>query len=253
MTLDFFPLQERNDALSLVIAHIMDGIHSGAFQGDGRIPTELELCDAVGVSRTPVREAVKVLETVGVLEVRRGIGTFLRTDPTAALGQLMMFQSQLVNTSPQKLYEARKMVEGAAARLLAKNRTDEDLEKLRAVNAAFVEVASRPDVSIEELSQADIAFHYACFDLCGNELIGALGRFVTALFAPWISESLRHGGGLRAARNHDILLSMIEMKNPGGAGEATLDRVVEEGLEYWQKSLLAKKTDRSEKVKGDPP
>lgn len=244
---DWPTLASRNDALSQVITHILDGVRTGLYKGDERIPTEAELSTVTGVSRTPVREAVKVLETVGVLEVRRGIGTFLKNDPAAALGQLLLFQSQLTNTSPKKLYEARLMVEGAAARLLAENRTEDDLDALRATNARMLEIARRDTVSLDELTEADVAFHNLCFDRCGNELIGTLGRFVTALFTPWIRESLRHGGGQRAARNHDILIAMIEMKNPGGAGEATLDRVVEEGLDYWQNSLSKTGPERNGK------
>ncbi len=228
---------ERRDTLSQVIAHILDGMRDGTYRGGERLPTEPELGTLVGVSRTPVREAVKVLETLGILEVRRGVGTFLRADPMAALGQLMLFQSHMRNTSPRKLYEARLMVERTAARLLASTRSDEDLDALRQANERMRMIASSDAASLDALTEADIEFHYLIFDRCGNEFIGTLGRFVTVLFAPWIKESLRHGGGHRAAQNHDMLIGMIELKNAGGASEATIDRAVEDGLEYWQESL----------------
>ena len=103
-----------------------------------------------------------------------------------------------------------------------------------------------PHPSLDDLTAADIAFHNALYDSCGNELIGTLGRFVTALFRPWIRESLRIGGGVRAARNHDVLIAMIDLQNRSGAGEATIDQIVEDGLEYWQDSLSTKDLRRRE-------
>lgn len=235
---------QRSAALGLVISHVLDGLQRGSYRGNERLPNEEELGAAVGVSRTPVREAIKVLEAVGVVEVRRGVGTYIRDDHSVALGHLLMFQSQLRETSPRKLYQARLMVEGAAARLVAQDRSDEDLASLRDANARLLAAASVLYPSLDELTTADIAFHNVLYDICGNELIGTLGRFVTALFKPWIRESLRVGGGIRAARNHDVLIAMIELQNKGGAGEATIDQIVEDGLEYWQDSLTAKNPPR---------
>lgn len=247
MTYDLYDREDSSDAVSRVIRYILAAIDDGSFTTAERIPSETELCEAIGVSRTPVREAVKVLETIGVLELRRGVGTFLRTDNSIALGQLLMFQRQTEKTSPAKLYEARLMVEGTAARLLAQGRNDEDLEVLRAANQRLETLARSGEATLDELTEADLAFHYALYDLCPNELIGTLGRFVTALFAPWVNKSLARGGGERAARNHDLLIGMIELRNPGGASEAAVDRVVEEGLEYWQATL----DDRNERKRDD--
>lgn len=247
MTYDLYGKESGLDAVSRVIRYILAAIDDGTFSAAERLPNEVELCAAAGVSRTPVREAVKVLETIGVLEVRRGVGTFLRTDNSVALGQLLMFQRQTEKTSPTKLYEARLMVESTAARLLAQSRNDEDIEVLRAANQRLDSLARSGTATLEELTEADLAFHYALYDLCPNELIGTLGRFVTALFAPWVKKSLARGGGARAARNHDLLIGMIELKNPGGASEAAVDRVVEEGLEYWQATL----NEESERKRND--
>jgi DNA-binding FadR family transcriptional regulator len=129
------------------------------------------------------------------------------------------------------------MVERSAARLLAQSRSQADIDFLREINERLRALASTGAASVDELARADIAFHTAIYDRCSNELIGSLGRFVTALFAPWIKKSLETGGGLRAAQNHDLLIGMIDLQNPGGASEAAVDRVVEEGLDYWQETL----------------
>jgi len=236
-TYDVIDGGEKQDAVSRVVTYILHASESGPFSPGERLPNEAELCAAVGVSRTPVREAVKILEAVGLLEVRRGVGTFLRQNSVAALGQLLLFQREAARTSPRHLYETRLMVERTAAQLLAQSRVQADVDALREVNERLRALANTGTATVDELAQADIAFHVAIYDRCQNELIGSLGRFITALFAPWIRKSLERGGGLRAARNHDLLIGMIEVQNAGGASEAAVDRVVEEGLEYWQETL----------------
>lgn len=236
-TYDVLDVGAKRDAVSRVVDYILHASEAGPFRPGERLPTEAELCTAVGVSRTPVREAVKILEAVGLLEVRRGVGTFLRPNSVAALGQLLIFQRSVANTSASQLYEARLMVERSAARLLAQSRSQADVDFLKEVNERLRALATSGTATVDELALADIAFHTAIYDRCSNELIGSLGRFVTALFAPWIKKSLETGGGLRAAQNHDLLIGMIELQNPGGASEAAVDRVVEEGLEYWQATL----------------
>ena len=227
----------KPNAVSKVVNYILRSSESGPFAPGERLPSEAELCAAVGVSRTPVREAVKILEAVGLLEVRRGVGTFLRQHSVAALGQLFIFQREIARTTPRQLYETRLMVERSAAQLLAQNRVQADIDHLREVNERLRTLAASETATVDELAEADIAFHMAIYDRCTNELIASLGRFVTALFAPWIRKSLETGGGLRAARNHDLLIGMIELQNPGGASEAAVDRGVEEGLDYWQGTL----------------
>tara|TARA_R110002124_G_scaffold77169_8_gene206633 strand:+ start:8981 stop:9712 length:732 start_codon:yes stop_codon:yes gene_type:complete len=235
-TYDLLALNERDDAVSRVISHVLRLSEEGDYAPGERLPNEAMLSEQVGVSRTPVREAIKVLEAVGLVEVRRGVGTFLRPNTIAALGQLLLFQREIARTTPQQLYEARLMTERSAARLLAQHRTLEDLDRLREINQRLRDLAAQGADS-EDLMRADIAFHAAIYDRCSNPLIGSLGRFVTALFAPWIKKSIEFGGGERAAANHDLLIGMIEAQNPGGASEAAVDRVVEEGLIYWQTTL----------------
>lgn len=236
-TYDVAPSTGKQDAVSRVVNYILQASETGPFAPGKQLPNEAELCAAVGVSRTPVREAVKILEAVGLLELRRGVGTFMRPNSVGALGQLLMFQREVARTSPRQLYEARLMVERTAAQLLAQHRGQDDIDALKAANERLRALAVAGRATVDELADADIAFHVAIYDRCSNELIGSLGRFVTALFAPWIKKSLELSGGLRAARNHDLLIGMIELQSPSGASEAAVDRVVEEGLDYWQETL----------------
>ena len=237
-------------AVQQVVSFVERGLGDKTFSGGERLPTEAEISAAVGVSRTPVREAIKILEAMGVLEIRRGIGTFLRPQATAALGHLMVFQAAMGRATPQQLFETRLMVEQTAAELSASRRTDKDVAAMRAANERMRALSTAPSVDLDQLTAADVAFHHAIFDACGNELVATIGKFVVGLFAPWIREGHRRVGGLVSVRNHEMIVAMIESRNGGGAREAAFDRSVSEGLSNWQ-AALEKDGSTSEPASGE--
>lgn len=224
-------------AVKAVLSYVQQGIQEGRFEGGCQLPTEAELASLVGVSRTPVREAIKVLEAAGVLEIRRGVGTFLRPQATAALGQLLLFQAHLQEATPRKLFETRLMIERAAAELAAQHRSVEDLARMKAANKRLETLIEDPTATLDELAVADMEFHFSVYDACGNELIATLGRFVTSMVVPWIKQSLERGGRPQVIGHHDLIIAMIELRNAGGAREAMSDRAISDSLEFFQRAL----------------
>ncbi len=220
-----------------VIQRIQEAILSGELPSGHRMPTEADLAEQLAVSRTPLREAVKVLEAVGVLEIRRGVGTFVRPDAQHALAQLTLFQDLVKGATPQDLYEARFMFERTAAELAARNRSEEDLQRLRTANERLRVLAADPEATLEETTDADVAFHFIVYEACGNALIATLGRYVTTMFKPWIQESLSRAGGTAAAGTHELVLQMIAAQHAGGARECWTEHAVSEGLDHWRRSL----------------
>ena len=243
------PPRQAPTAVQSVVEFVERGMRDRAFADGAQLPVESEICRAVGVSRTPVREAMKILEAVGVVEIRRGIGTFLRPQSASALGQLMLFQSAMKRATPQQLFETRLMVERTAAELLAGRRTDDDITAMKAANDRMRRLAAEDPVDLDQLTEADVAFHHVIFDACGNDLVAAIGRFVVSLFAPWIREGHRQVGAMVSVRNHANIIAMIEERDVGGAREAAFDRPVHEGLANWQAAL---ERSRSGSVSGAP-
>ena len=231
------PGNQSASAVKDVISFVERGVRDNAFRDDGRLPTENEICSAGGVSRTPVREAMKILDAMGVVEIRRGIGTFLRPQAGTALGCLVMFQSAMTMATPQQLFETRLMVERTAAELAADRRTESDLKAIRDANERMRIHATVQPADLDKITEADIAFHDAVFDASHNPLISAMGKFVVNLFAPWIQEGHRVAGGMVSVRNHELIIQAIETRNSGKAREAAFDRSVHEGLARWQARL----------------
>jgi GntR family transcriptional repressor for pyruvate dehydrogenase complex len=137
-----------------------------------RLPSENQLARQFGVSRSAVREAVSGVESLRLLQIRKGAGMFVRSPMVGNLEVRGLGSSNLASAA--KLLEIRSGLDAAAARIAADRRTAEELEFLREMNAA----ASRPDLTVPETVEADLAFHLAIVRATRNEYFVAIQTFL---------------------------------------------------------------------------
>lgn len=206
--------------LELVLEHIKQRIADGSLRPGDQLPPELELARELGLSRTPVREAVKVLAAAGVLIVKHGHGTFVSAGAQASLGQLLLFEIYMKDTTPQKLMEVRLLFERACAELAAQRRTEADLAEMRACIERLRPLAGADPIDFDATVEADLAFHRAIYRAAKNELVETLANFVLTMVSGWLRRSHAHGGLADTVRLHEIMYTMIETRNSGGAREA---------------------------------
>ena len=221
--------------VEVVLDHIKDRIADGSLKAGSQLPTEIDLARALGVSRTPVREAVKVLAAAGVLEVRHGHGTFVATGSAqSSLAQLLLFEVHLRDTTPQKLMEVRTIFERSCAELAAQRRTAEDLAEMRACIERLRAVLEVEPPDFDAALEADLDFHRAIYRASKNELVATLANFVLNMVSVWLRRSHAAGGLKGTVRLHEVMYTMIETRNSGGAREA---HGVEENMEYFREML----------------
>ena len=145
-------------------------ILSGELAPGDRLPPEKELSDVLGLSRNSLREAVKALEIIRVLDVRRGDGTYVTSLTPSLLLEAMSFMVDVhQDTSVLELFEVRRILEPAAAALAAARATAADIAHLR-------ELLSRVDstTSVDDLVAEDIVFHRYISGLSGNVYLAQL-------------------------------------------------------------------------------
>lgn len=173
------PLRATSRRLSLTnqaTEQLWAQIRSGEWEVGSRIPTEPELAEALGVGRNTVREAVRALTHVGVLERRQGSGTFV----TARSELSGLVARWLAQADITEAYEVRRALEVEAARLAASRRTEADLGRLDAALAEMQDAwaAGTRDRYVE----ADAALHLAVVRSARNTVLGDLyADFGTAL------------------------------------------------------------------------
>ena len=156
----------RASTLSVQVAHQLEQlITSGEWPVGTRIPAESELCSRLGVSRNTVREALRSLVHMGMLEALVGDGTYVR-----AFSEL---EAPLVRrarrASPAEAVELRSVLERAAAGLAARRRTARDSAQLRRCMLELRQAARTGDRSA--YAQADLALHQAVVRCAGNALL----------------------------------------------------------------------------------
>ena len=197
-----------------------------------RLPSERDLASALTVSRPILREALKHLAALGIVETRTGSGTFLRR-AVSPNEQHIIMQLEAERESLIQLLQIRRALEGEAAALTAKNATGEDIDELEALVDALEEVHNKKGAAPDE----DKAFHLALYRLSGNPL------FAQVIVPFWdMMEKLNvrpsHTVYLATLGHHRKTLNCIR-KRDADAAKATISellRLVEVDLEKAQTS-----------------
>ena len=190
-----------------------------------KLPSENQLAKQFGVSRSAVREAISGVASLGLLEIRKGAGMFVRAPLVGSLRFQGLDYSNLTNTA--KLLEIRTGLDAAAARIAAVRRTAEEVKFLQEMNAA----ASRPDLTITEAVEADLAFHLAIARATQNDYFVSIQTFLLDHLRAGIHftrtlESYSKEMVEEVRREHSEILQAIEDRNPDLASRLAQQHVL---------------------------
>jgi GntR family transcriptional repressor for pyruvate dehydrogenase complex len=216
------------------ILKIKEMITSGRLAPGDRLPPEKELSDTLGLSRSSLREAVKALEVIRVLDVRRGDGTYVTSlEPRLLLEALSFVVDLHDDRSVLEIFGVRRILEPAAAQLAAGRITDEQLDAL----AHLVEEASA-DPDVETLVQHDLQFHRAISEACGNDYLAQLIESIsshTVRARIWRGLT-QQGAADRTIAEHRAILGALRQHDGELASAHALTHVA--GIEEWLSAAL---------------
>jgi GntR family transcriptional repressor for pyruvate dehydrogenase complex len=160
----------RLRAYEQVLEEIESQIRAGALKPGDRLPGERQLAEALGVSRSSIREAMRVLEALEIISARVGrgddSGSFITSDPGRGLESLMRFQIALSRFSMDDVVETRVMVESWAVRQAASRG---HADRIQDAVAILDQMESEP-LTPEEFNELDIDFHASLAEAAGNRL-----------------------------------------------------------------------------------
>lgn len=205
---------------------VVDGVRRMIADGElgpgDRLPVEKDLADQLGVSRGSLREGVRALSVLGVLETRQGDGTYVTSLDPARLMSSLQFAVDLQGASSAPSFHAvRRVLETEAAGLAAHRITPEALAQARTVLDQAARTVETVPVDHAAFIEADTAFHRIVADQSGNPVLTAL---VEALAGRTVRERLwrgRHeeGAEARTVRDHEAVWRAL------AAGDAEAARV----------------------------
>ena len=222
------------EATDQAIDGIRELIASGEFRPGAKLPKENELALRLGVSRNSLREAVRALELVGVVEARQGDGTYVTSlDPSLLLDVISYAIDFSDEEAMLQLLEIRRLLEPGATALAAARAGDDDLEE---IGRALEAMESSTDA--EGLLEADTAFHAAIAHASGNPALAALlGNLAGTTFRARINRAYADARAVDDTRHeHRRIYQALVARDPDLARAASAYHVG--GVEAWLRGVI---------------
>jgi GntR family transcriptional repressor for pyruvate dehydrogenase complex len=214
----------------LIARQLRSQVVRGELKPGDTLPPEMQLLEQFGVSRPTLREAFRILETEGLISVRRGArgGAQVMTPDLSVAARYVGLLLQVQGTTIEDVYEARMVAEPYCARLLAKRRTKQDLADLRGCVAELRAVVEAGTTQVPEPRRwADLtyAFHELIMTRSGNRTLavqgGVLQDIVRTHLDLTVTRRFRDEATpdrfRRTIRSYEKLIDLVEAKDADGA------------------------------------
>ena len=216
------------------IEKIKSMIVSGALQPGDRLPKEADLAADLGLSRSSLREAVRALSMVNILDVRRGDGTYVTSlAPPVLLEALTFIVDFHRDDSVLEFLQVRRILEPAAAAMAAERISEPETEKL----TSLLEGLSA-ETSVDQLVEADLEFHRQISACSGNSVLYSLLETLsgpTTRARVWRGLT-QEGSVKRTLDEHRALLDALTTHDPEAARSWATVHIA--SVEHWLASAL---------------
>jgi GntR family transcriptional repressor for pyruvate dehydrogenase complex len=209
-------------------------IVSGELAPGARLPKEADLADRLGLSRNSLREAVRALSLINVLDVRQGDGTYVTSlEPRLLLDALTFVVDFHRDDTVLEFFQVRRILEPSATAMAAVNMGPGDVEDLRAILDALPE-----NPSIEQLVANDLEFHQRIATGSGNAVLSSL---IESLSGPTTRARIwrgltEEGSTAKTRQQHTAIYEAIATRQPDVARSWATVHVA--GVEEWLRRAL---------------
>lgn len=220
---------ERANKSQRIVAQIRQLVVEGSLRAGERLPPERELAILFNVSRTSVREAIKILAALDMVVIRKGSGVFVKEAMLDALLSNVVDTLVITRNEVQMIFEVRKVLETRAAAWAAQRASAIEIEELTGM-VQEARDSKNKKISVEEAIEHDKRFHSTIIKLSHNEV---LGRILTGMFD--VLDKVRTktavlpGRAARSVNDHGEIARAIAARDPEKAMEAMLNHL--EGVE----------------------
>jgi GntR family transcriptional repressor for pyruvate dehydrogenase complex len=196
----------------------------GALKPGDRLPAESQLAQQFGVGRNSVREAIRQLEMVGIVEVLQGEGTFVRSPDAGRVAEPFRLVLELSGHSTRQVLEFRRALEPGIAALAAEKATPDQVARLAALLEQKVEM--QRSHRAQAVLETDLDFHLALAAAANNPLVEDIARALLGLLREFRLQLAR-----QASFSEELtvcerrVLAAVAAHDPAGASEAMHDHM----------------------------
>ncbi|MEW6121911.1 MAG: FCD domain-containing protein [Pseudomonadota bacterium] len=217
------PLEKvaRTTLVDEVITAIRGMLDKEGWAPGTRLPSENQLSAQLGVGRSTVREALRVLGHLGLVQSRSGLGTFVVGKELSARPSAPPKEAE----SLFQFFEFRRALEPAAARLAAERRSAAALAAIEVSWQACYDAAENS--SVEDFTALDHRFHLSIFEAGENAFLIQAYRSVRPQFIKYVGMVLEMGPLTRMMHFHDKLIQAIRSQDPVAAVQAVDENFVD--------------------------
>jgi GntR family transcriptional regulator, transcriptional repressor for pyruvate dehydrogenase complex len=217
MSEDFLTPVTRTTLTADICRKLVSHLLRGDWIEGERIPPERELCQRLGVGRASLREALKALEIMGMIETRLGEGTFVCGRSEFFSRPLLWAITGSAKSDAHELVEARELLECETARLAAERATTEDLQAIRKHLDEMEKAIDDPSTFLE----ADLNFHLKVAQAAHNRILANALSLIRNLMRQWIGQALpKEGVAATALNHHNKIYTAVSKRNANAARNA---------------------------------
>ena len=178
--------KKKESAVDFVIKTFKEQLEKKELRPGDRIPNETELSEMLSVSRGSVREAMKILSALGVIDIQRGNGTFISQPDSLSSMDPVLFSFLLMSPTKKEIMDFRTAVEREVLYMAVQNADDEDIKNLRENLENFKSV-SGDGQTLESLKlETDLTFHHLLGKATHNGFMERVYAFAMNYFSPYL-------------------------------------------------------------------
>lgn len=219
-----------------VVDKIRASIMDGTFKEGSKLPSEQVLCASLRVSRSTVREAYRVLQTMGFIELKPGKGAFVLNADGDAIGDIRdWFRVNAPKLT--EFIEVRKAIETLAIKIAVERGTEEEYKKLEHLNEQFALALDQNNA--HEMAYLDELFHKSIVDMSHNSLLVSINGVVAQAFKKYRSISFQvrknalnamepHRKILEALRSRDVVRAVKSIESHLTLAKEDMETVISE-------------------------
>ncbi|RKS08231.1 GntR family transcriptional regulator [Nocardiopsis sp. Huas11] len=237
------PDGERTSVTQRAVESVKAMIAAGEVGPGERLPTERDLSARLGVSRSSMREAIRALTTLGVLEARHGAGVYVTAlRPADLLETFSVLAEVSQGRTLLEVLQVRRMLEPAATALAAARADDAQLERVGALLERMDGQDGEPDTFCADTVSADLGFHQAIVESTGNATLAAINEGLSSrTFNARVWAGHREAGLTAKLREDHVLIhEALVARDPDAARAAATTHVMR--VERWLGADLARQS-----------